>query len=116
MVWKRHSSGFSASKKNKALVEGKVVKLTPFTNERDRYGRLLKYVWVPYKKSDGSESDLFVNGELVLSGHARVPGYTRGQTLYSSLATMEKLARRDNHGLWEQCNVTVTTLDYREPF
>ena len=38
--------GKEASNKNKELVEGKRVRLETDVSDTDRYGRLLRYVWV----------------------------------------------------------------------
>src|SRR4051812_47915545 len=51
----------AASAENKKLVQGQRVKLVPDAEARDRYGRLLAYV---YRQRDG----LFVNAELVRRG------------------------------------------------
>jgi len=53
-------------KKNKDLVEGKIVRLEKDIPDRDKYGRLLRYVWV---------DSLFINLELVKQGFAtRISG------------------------------------------
>src|SRR4030042_4044160 len=53
-----------ATRINKELVEGKKVRLEKDTSEKDRYGRLLRYIFV---------DDLFVNTELRRLGDARAP-------------------------------------------
>ncbi|PIP57418.1 nuclease, partial [Candidatus Woesebacteria bacterium CG22_combo_CG10-13_8_21_14_all_39_10] len=58
--------GIEASKKNKELVEGKTVRLEKDITDRDRYSRLLRYVWV---------DDIFVNLELVKQGFASSYAY-----------------------------------------
>lgn len=58
--------GSEATAKNKELVGGKVVGLEKDVSETDRYGRLLRYVWV---------GDLMVNAELVRLGCAQVSTY-----------------------------------------
>src|SRR3989344_5448521 len=55
--------GKEASGKNKQLVQGKVVELEKDVSERDRYGRLLRYIWI---------GDTMVNEVLVREGFARV--------------------------------------------
>ena len=55
-----------ATAKNEELVGGKVVRLEKDVSETDRYGRLLRYVWV---------GDLMVNAELVRLGCAQVSTY-----------------------------------------
>lgn len=51
---------------NKNLVDGKVVELEKDVSETDRYGRLLRYVYV---------GDVFVNAELVALGYAQAVTY-----------------------------------------
>src|SRR5262244_3546514 len=58
--------GREAAEVNRRLVDGKAVRLEPDVQLRDRYGRLLAYVWV--KGNDGRE--LMVNAELVRLGYA----------------------------------------------
>jgi len=52
---------FEARRANARLVEGRRVRLELDVEKRDRYGRLLAYVWV---------GDTLVNEELVGAGHA----------------------------------------------
>jgi len=83
--------GPEASAKNKELVNGKVVRLEKGISETDKYGRLLRYVYV---------GDLFVNAELVRLGYARATAYppdTKYQSLFLSLENEAKTAKR---GLW----------------
>lgn len=57
-------AGFhAAAEANRRLVDGKTVTLERDRTDRDKYGRLLRYVWVNEK---------FVNRELVRSGKAKV--------------------------------------------
>lgn len=76
---------------NRALVEGRRVRLELDVQERDRYGRLLAYVWI---------GDLMVNAELVRRGYARVmtvPPNVRYQALFLRL---QRDARGAGRGLW----------------
>jgi len=57
-----------ATAMNKKLVGGKVVGLEKDVSERDKYGRLLRYVWV-------DDLNLMVNAELVRLGCAQVSTY-----------------------------------------
>lgn len=83
--------GREAWAKNKELVEGKVVTLQKDITEADRYGRLLRYVYV-----DG----LFVNGELVRLGYARAISYPPDTKHQQRLAQLEQEARGAGRGLW----------------
>ncbi|MEK6881792.1 MAG: thermonuclease family protein, partial [Nanoarchaeota archaeon] len=63
--------GKEASNENKRLLEGKEVILEKDITERDKYQRLLRYVYLPL--SDGTL--LFVNDYLVRQGFASVYTY-----------------------------------------
>ncbi len=85
--------GPEASALNRALLEGRRVELRFDRRLRDRYGRLLAYV---YRESDG----LFVNAELVRRGLAeamRVPPNVRYAARFEVLEQEARAARR---GMW----------------
>lgn len=83
--------GPEASAANKALVEGETVYLEKDVSETDRYGRLLRYVFV---------GDVFVNAELVRQGYAQVVTYPPDVKYQSLLLQMQKEAREAGRGLW----------------
>lgn len=75
----------------------------PVSDDRDRYGRLLRYVWV---------GDTVVNLELVRDGLAMPYFYRGGRGRYA--AQLERLARRARSrsaGLWGQCPDAVLDPD-----
>ncbi|HEU4657474.1 MAG TPA: thermonuclease family protein [Capillimicrobium sp.] len=85
-----------ASARNAALVDGEDVRLRFDAERRDRYGRLLAYV---YRARDG----LFVNERLVRDGYARpltIPPNVRHANRFAALA---RRAREDDRGLWSAC-------------
>ena len=83
--------GLEAKAKNIELVEGKVVTLVKDVSETDKYGRLLRYVYV-----DG----VFVNGELVRLGYARAVAYPPDTRYESLLSQLEKEAKAAKLGIW----------------
>jgi micrococcal nuclease len=86
--------GPEASEANRRLVEGKTVRLVFDVQQRDRYGRLLAYVYLP----DGT----FVNAALIEQGYAQVmtiPPNVRHQDLFVRLS---REAREASRGLWAQ--------------
>ncbi|HSE04327.1 MAG TPA: thermonuclease family protein [Methylomirabilota bacterium] len=88
--------GRAATEVNGRLVADRAVRLEPDVQLRDRYGRLLAYVWVPGR--DGGE--LMVNAELVRLGYAQVltvPPNVRHAELFRKLAAE---AREHRRGLW----------------
>ena len=85
--------GREATEKNRELVEGKRVKLEKDAQDRDEYGRLLRYVWL---------DDIMVNAELVRLGYAysySLPPNAKYQKLFLQL---EREAREQGLGLWAE--------------
>jgi micrococcal nuclease len=85
-----------ASAFNHGLVEGEQVRLVQDAEPRDRYGRLLAYV---YRVRDGR----FVNAALVRRGYAvplTVPPNFAHAEQFRRLASA---ARRAGRGLWSSC-------------
>jgi len=73
------------------LVKGKMVRLESDVENKDSYGRLLRYVYV---------DDLFVNSEMIRLGYARVDEF-KPNVKYSSLfLEMEDKARRSRRCVW----------------
>ncbi len=83
--------GKEASEKNKELVEGKEVTLKKDISETDKYGRLLRYVYV-----DG----IFINDYLVRNGFASSFSYPPDIKYQEQFKEAEEEARNDNRGLW----------------
>jgi micrococcal nuclease len=90
----------AASHANERLVGGRRVRLEGDVEPRDRYGRLLAYVWVAGAGSDPRRS---VNAALVRDGDAQtltIPPNVRHAALFRELAAQ---ARRAGRGLWATC-------------
>jgi micrococcal nuclease len=88
--------GRAATEINRQLVGDRSVRLEPDVQLRDRYGRLLAYVWV--KRADSVE--VMVNAEMVRLGYAQVmtiPPNVRHAELFRKLAVD---ARENHRGLW----------------
>ena len=88
--------GKAASAANRRLVDGQRVRLRIDAEPRDRYGRLLAYV---YRLRDG----LFVNGALVRQGFATILTIPPNVRHARALRSMERRARRQRRGLWGAC-------------
>ena len=86
--------GQEAKVKNKELVEGKNVRLEKDVSETDKYGRLLRYVYV---------GDIFVNLELVKQGFAQIMTYPPDISHAQDFITAQREARQNNLGLWNKC-------------
>lgn len=94
--------GELAHQKTESLVGGKSVRLEgdPQDSDRDKYHRLLRYVYLP----DGT----FVNMELVKQGYAFAYTIFPNSKLEDFKAA-ENQARQQNLGLWAGCNVDSST-------
>lgn len=87
--------GQEAYKKNVSLVSGRMVELEKDVSEVDRYGRLLRYVYV-----DGS----MVNEILVRDGFAQAVSFPPDVFYQEKLRSAERKARQAQLGLWgTQC-------------
>ena len=84
--------GVEASTKNKELVEGKNVRLEKDISDKDKYGRLLRYVYM----EDGS----MVNLLLIKEGYAKSSTYDPDIKYQAQIQTAEKNARESGTGLW----------------
>lgn len=89
--------GKEASNKNKELVEGKKVRLEKDVSETDRYGRLLRYVYI---------GETFVNEYLVKEGFAKAASYPPDIKYQDKFKTAETSARENQRGLWGSCNIS----------
>lgn len=86
--------GQEAAKKNKELVDGKMVRMEKDITEQDKYGRLLRYVWL---------GDVFVNLELVQQGFAYSYSYPPDIKFQKQILNAEEEARLAKRGLWNAC-------------
>ena len=85
--------GKEASDKNKELVLNKAVILEKDVCETDKYGRLLRYVYV---------GDVFINAELVMLGYAQVTTYPPDVKYQSLFLQLQREAEEAGRGLWGQ--------------
>jgi endonuclease YncB( thermonuclease family) len=90
--------GKEASEYNKALVEGKSVHLKRDISERDKYQRLLRFVYL--------EDGTFINEKLVRDGYASVSTYPPDVAKQDTFRTAEQEAKSEQRGLWSAatCN------------
>ena len=85
-----------ASTYNERLVAGERVRLVYDVERRDRYGRLLAYV---YRARDG----LFVNAELVRRGYATAVTFPPNVAHEREFRRLARRARMSGRGLWSGC-------------
>ena len=75
---------------------GERVRLVRDVDKRDRFGRLLAYV---YRERDG----LFVNAELVRGGYATVATFPPNVAHEDEFRRLARRARLSGRGLWGKC-------------
>lgn len=92
--------GKEAHEKNKELVEGKYVRLERDVSDRDKYGRLLRYVYV--MNADNNE-EIFVNAELVSKGYAHASTFPPDVKFQEIFLDGQIFAREHKLGLWGGC-------------
>ena len=87
---------FAQEAKNKltSMISGKEVALVKDISETDRYGRLLRYVYL---------GDEMVNDTLVKEGYAVIATFPPDVKHENEFLASEKMARASNLGLWSAC-------------
>jgi len=78
------------------LLEGKEVVLEKDITDKDKYDRLLRYVYL---------NDLLVNEYLVGEGYAQIATYPPDVKYKDIFIAAEKYARDNKSGLWSSCPV-----------
>jgi micrococcal nuclease len=80
-------------------------------SETDRYGRLLRYIWleVPNDESESEIQTKMFNAILVLSGFAQAATYPPDVKFADNFVEYQRTAREKEVGLWEIAEVVVET-------
>lgn len=86
--------GLEASRKNKELVEGKTVRLEKDISDRDKFGRLLRYVWL---------DEALINLELVKLGFAYSSTFPPDIKYQKEFLAAQREAKETGLGLWSAC-------------
>jgi micrococcal nuclease len=87
-----------ARERNKQLVDGRDVVLEKDISDKDKYGRLLRYVYV---ENEGKL--IMVNHELVVGGFARSYPVSPDVKYKGLLLEAENKAKEGGLGLWGLC-------------
>ncbi|HUG48741.1 MAG TPA: thermonuclease family protein [Candidatus Limnocylindria bacterium] len=85
----------AATQANRSLVDGRSVVLERDVSETDRFGRLLRHVWL-----QGDEGWLLVNLEMVRLGFAQAVTFPPDVKYGELLREAERDARAAGRGLW----------------
>ena len=90
-----------AYEENKKLVLGKRVFLQKDVSEKDKYNRLLRYIFLDEQMSTSEAS--FINLYLVKNGFAFAASFPPDVKYNSLFLNAQKEAREKNLGLWQRC-------------
>lgn len=90
----RECFGEKAKQKNTDLVLNKKVRLEKDVSNKDKYERLLRYVYVDKN---------FINKTLVEQGFANAATYPPDVKYKDLFVTVQKQAQQKNVGLWKDC-------------
>ena len=85
--------GKEASAKNKELVEGREARLVRDISDADKYGRLLRYVYV---------GDILINDYLIRNGFANASSFPPDIAFQALFEDAERAARENRSGLWAE--------------
>lgn len=91
--------GKEASNETKSLLTGKMVILQKDVSQTDKYGRLLRLVFLPLENGNL----LFVDDYLVREGFAKVYTFPPDVKYTERFLEAEREARENNRGLWGRC-------------
>ncbi len=91
---KNECFGREAKEYTKDLLEGEWITLQRDVSETDRFGRLLRYV---YLKNE------LVNDKLVKQGYAYASSYPPDIHFQDVFSSSQNYARENNLGLWNKC-------------
>ena len=86
---------------NERLVEGKEITMVKDVSDKDKYGRLLRYVYVDPSASSGQV--IFVNEYLITNGYAKIMTIKPDVKYSQQFKIDEKLAKENNLGIWNKC-------------
>ncbi len=88
--------GQQAADLNKKLLDGQVVQLEKDVSNTDKFGRLLRYVWL---------GDELINKKLVREGYAFSRSFPPDIARQNEFKAAETMARIEKKGLWSGCTV-----------
>ena len=94
--------GDEASAKNRELVGGKEIGMMKDVSETDRYGRLLRYVYVT-DNTASPPATIFVNEYLVKEGYAYAATFPPDVKYNEHFRKLQDEAMKQKKGLWARC-------------
>ncbi|MCT4565660.1 MAG: thermonuclease family protein [Maledivibacter sp.] len=97
--YKPQPYGKEASKFTNSSLLGKVIYLEKDVGDKDKYGRLLRYVWLTEPSKGNLEENMF-NAILLREGYGRVMTIQPNVKYQRIFTQLEREARKNNKGLW----------------
>jgi micrococcal nuclease len=99
--------GKEAMAKTKELLENKYVRLEKDVSSTDRYGRLLRFVYLanlsPTPLPASQSAELFVNEYLLQEGYARILTVPPDVRESEHFRVIQNIAMNAQKGLWKTC-------------
>ena len=88
-----------ATEYNRQLVEGETVRLESDVEDKDTYGRLLRYVYA----TDEQGVEVFINKELIRAGLARPLTIQPNDAFAADFSVLAQRVQSDQIGSWALC-------------
>lgn len=93
--------GKNAAIQNKILVDKKIIYLEKDISDKDRYGRLLRYIYLPNPNS--KTEVIFINEYLIEQGFGQIITYPPDVKYHNKFTDAQKIAQKEKRGLWQKC-------------
>jgi micrococcal nuclease len=79
---------------NEQMVQNQEIEMEKDQEDKDKYGRLLRYIWV---------DNVFVNEFMLRQGFARFDVFPQNARYREEFRQAAEEAKRDKRGLWQVC-------------
>ena len=94
------------------LFEGREIYLEKDVSDLDRYGRMLRYIWLELPEDQENPSDFDIenkmfNAILVKNGYAQVSTFPPDVKYQDRFVELERIAKGNDLGLWEDGGQSV---------
>ncbi|WP_053363471.1 thermonuclease family protein [Bacillus sp. FJAT-27251] len=112
-TYKMETFGKEAKDFTEEKLTGKAIWLQRDVSEHDRYGRLLRYVWLELPWEQNLETEIrrkMFNAHLILNGYAELSTFPPDVLYYSYFRQFAREARRIKAGLWGFAMKNSTSL------
>ncbi len=97
--------------------EGQTVYLSKDVSDKDKYDRLLRYIWLEMPEDVNDEKEIrqkMYNAKVILDGYANAYQYAPDDTLYSLFLSFETEAANEKRGLWAENGLNQENIQKAE--